>query len=269
MIGTSRLGTAGIPVAPRTAAAEPVVVRRRLVDPHHLAGVDVHRDDRVGHRLRRIGVRVARGHVDRAPLHIHRGRRPDAAAGGTERILTRSRVPAAKLRLVDGVGLPQERAGVRVERVEVSSERAARSLTAAARAFLVQSLHRHEGLAVLNRDRAGDRGGLVLIHLALPDLLAGDRVHRVRVRTLIAEEDGVARAPGGLVRSNRQRASNARLRLEGPVGAAGPRIQCVELAVVAGGKQLSTRQRRLHARRTWRPDTRRPTSVSASEDLPR
>ena len=134
------------------------------------AALHVERDHGVGRLLRRVGVAVAGGDVDHAALGIDRRRRPDAAAGRAP-LLHAVLVLAARLRLVDGVGLPQHLAGVGVERGDAAAERAALVLGVAALAFFVQSLHRHEDAAVVHGRRAGDRRRPVLVDLADPDLL--------------------------------------------------------------------------------------------------
>ena len=81
-----------------------------LLVPAHRAGLLVEGDDRIGHLLRRIGIGIAGGGIDQAALHIDGRRGPDAAAGGPN-ICTPSLFFARGLRLIDGVGLPQHRAG--------------------------------------------------------------------------------------------------------------------------------------------------------------
>ena len=124
VIGAHLRRAVGIVRVLGTAAQRPVVVGRGLVHPLDRAALHVERDDGVARLLRRVGVVVAGGDVDHAALGIDRRRRPDPAAGRSP-LLNAVLVLAARLGLVDRVGLPQHLARVRVEGRDAAAERAA------------------------------------------------------------------------------------------------------------------------------------------------
>src|SRR5205823_4852966 len=109
----------------RTAAYEERVSRRHLVPPDDLAGLEIHRDDRVARLHRRPGVRVAGADVEHALLAIDGRRVPHRRArrcvlGGAGRVLA-----DLGRRFGDRVALPELIAGGRLERDDAAAEGAA------------------------------------------------------------------------------------------------------------------------------------------------
>ena len=171
-------------------------------------------------------------------------------------------VLAARLRLVDGVALPQHRAGVGVERRHAAAERAALVLPAAALSFFVQPLHRRRTRA--RRDTVGapviaaDGWSSTLRAQSSRPGLRVDARRRWRGRRRRTRR---SRWRPALVRTHRQRRAHAACARERPVRAAGLRIQRVDLAVLAGDEQPPAGERRLRARRVDAGVAERPLQL--------
>src|SRR5690606_31713447 len=100
----------------------PVVRGRDLLDPLDRAGFEIHGDERIRARLRRVRIAVPRGNVYEPALHIDGGRSPDATTGRAVELDAALRL-TARTRLVDGVRFPEHFAVVRVQRDDTAAER--------------------------------------------------------------------------------------------------------------------------------------------------
>ena len=121
-------------------------------------------------------------------------------------------VLAARLRFVHRVGLPDDGAGVRVERAHASAKRAALALRRSALSFFAHTGDWHVDAAIIDGQRSSRLGAHVIVHLAVPDLLSRLCIDGVCVRAAIRDIDGKAgRAIGALIWSDRGRSPDAGL----------------------------------------------------------
>src|SRR4029077_15661568 len=210
----------------RAAADEERVGARRLVPPQNLAGLDVHRDDRIARLRRRLGVRVAPADVDGAALLVDRRAAPDGRARGRPLRRALRVLPRLHRRLGDRVALPDLIAGRRVERHDAAAEGAAFVGELRGRHFFDRR-DRHVQAAVVERRRAGDARERVRVDLLFPDHFTGERVERVDVRFQVADIDRVLVARA----ADARRRAYAGGRLERPVDAARAGVERIQRAV--------------------------------------
>src|SRR5262249_33071703 len=123
----------------RKAPDDVVVAMRELVDPADGSGREVQGDDRVGARIRGVGVGVAGADEDEPAFGVYGRRRPDGASRRAIVLLAGiERLRCAWM----GIGLPEQRAGAGVECDQRAAEFAA----------LVAGLGCEEFLPRRNRD---------------------------------------------------------------------------------------------------------------------
>ena len=220
------------------------VARRELVRPADGAGLEVERDDGVARGGGGLGIGVPGRGVDDPALGVDGRRRPHRRAGRPHEVGAGGVAPARRRRLLDGVALPDQLAGRRVEGGDAAAERAA-GIPRVGGEQLLQGRHRHvEPAAVLHR-RPRDAGPRVGLNVPAPDLGSGRRIERVDVRREVAEEEGV---PAVLEPGDGHGAPDAARGLERPVGAAGRGVEGVDDAALAGHEQAAAHHRRLRLR---------------------
>ena len=109
----------------QTARGGVGVLLGHLLGPEDLARVEIHREERIAHRRRRVAVVVASGDVEAIQLGINSRRRPHRSTGWTIE-LRADGVLLRRLRLLrDRVALPDLFAGCRIECDDAPAELAA------------------------------------------------------------------------------------------------------------------------------------------------
>ena len=149
----------------------------------------------------------------------------------------------------------------RVEREQAAAKRAALVAGRQHHRFLVRR-HGHVEHSRVQLRRTGDSRGRMRIDFHLPDQRARGRVHRVRIRGLIAEERRQL-ARRAAARPDDDGAVERRVGFEGPVRAAGTRVQRVRHSRRRGDEHAAAGDRRLSARVLDVAETERPLELEA------
>ena len=227
------------------------ILRGHLMRPQHPARVEIHRDERVARRRRRIAVVVARGDVQRVTDLVHHRARPDWRTRWSPE-LGAARIPANRSRLVhDGVAFPDLSARRRIESDDAAAKAAALVVRQRSDAFLA-GRDRHIEPSAMENGRSGDAGHGEALHADLPDQPPGRRIDGVGVAARVAEK---GRVVPWHVRPSPHADGRAHdgAGIEGPVDASRSCIQRVDVAGDAASEDTPAHERdggpRLHVAR--------------------
>ncbi len=249
-IGPVGLGAVGL--VRQTARRGVSVLLCHLLRPQNFPGVHIERHKRIAGRRRRIAVVVAGRHIKPIQLGVDGRRRPHRHTRRSPE-LSPHRVLLLRLRLFDGVGLPQDLAVRRIDRDNAAAEFAAFVCGVGARRFLA-GCGAHIDASVIERRRASDAADGEVVNVCLPQQPASCGVERVEVGLRVAEDRDVAIAHA----SDADGRAHALSGIEEPVDAAGRGVERVDLATPATDEHASPGDRGLRVRLQVAGERERP-----------
>ena len=216
-VRTTRLRTVRVVLG--FAAHVPGVANGELFGPQEIAGTHVEGHDRVARQRRRVGIIVARGHVDAAAFRVERRRRPDRGARRPPELHADGVLADRHRRVGNRVRTPDMLAVEAVQSHDRAAERAA-FIGRIAAGDLLQRSRRCEDAVAVRLGRGRDPRQRVIVDLDLPDSFAGAGVQGVQIRLDVADVHDVPLRVGARQRIDDHRRAHAGRRANRPVQAA-------------------------------------------------
>src|SRR5262249_1153317 len=244
----------------KTTGGDVRVGRRHLLRPENLPCLEIEREKRIAHSRRRIAVVVPGGDIERVVLLVDGRAAPHRGAGGAKQLRAYLVLLSGKGLLRNRERLPDDLAGLGIERDDAAAELAAFVVRRGTGSFLGRR-NRYIQPSTMEPWRASETRGWKRLDPGLPQQLAGYRVERVGVRCTVTEVRSVAAPDAANAHSSPHRCT----RFEGPVHAPGCGTQRVHPSTRAANEHAPAGNRRLGVGLQIRGKPERPLQLQSRD----